>query len=376
MERPPKVLAIVLAGGEGGRLMPLTAERAKPAMPFAGTYRLIDFALSNLTSAGITDVWIVVQHLPATISDHLAHGRPWDLDRTEGGLRVLPPHSGGEGPDGMAEGNADALYRNIGLIRDFDPDVLVTMSADHVVRFDVRALVEAHRASGAGVTMGVKELSGEDVSRYAVVQVEGDRVTGFDYKPEHPKGHTVCTEAFAYDWPRLREFFDEHGDEDLKDYGDELLPHFVDRGEARAFPIEEYWRDVGTIESYWRGHMDLLDPVDGDEGHDPLQLDNPGDPVRTRAINAPPARIMPGARIENALISPRCWIAGEVVRSVLSPGVIVSQGAVVRDAVLLEGVTIAPGVRVERAIVAARYVKADVIGGEEIAVRVQGEPEK
>ncbi|RYG62626.1 glucose-1-phosphate adenylyltransferase, partial [bacterium] len=315
-----------------------------------------------------------VQHLPASITDHLAHGRPWDLDRTEGGLRVLSPHSGGEGPDGMADGNADALYRNIGLIRDFDPDVLVTLSADHVVRFDVRALVEAHRASGAAVTMGTKELPGEDVSRYAVLQVEEDRVTGFDYKPEHPEGHTVCTEAFAYDWPRLREFFDEHGDDDLKDYGHELLPHFVERDEARAFPIDSYWRDVGTIESYWQGHMDLLDPVDGHEGRDPLETSNPSGAVRTRAINAPPARIMPGARIENALISPRCWIAGEVVRSVLAPGVTVGKGAVVRDSVLMEGTTIRAGTRVERAIVDRRYVKDDVIGGEEIAV-LGDEPE-
>ncbi len=370
----PRVLGIVLAGGRGSRLAPLTDARAKPALAFGGTHRLVDFALSNLANSGLRDVWVVEQYLPHTLNDHLAGGRPWDLDGTHGGLRVLPPFRSDDArEDGFAEGNADALARNAALIRAFAPDVVVTLSADHVFKLDAADLVARHLELGAGVTMGVTECPERDPSRFAVVGVgAGDRVERFDYKPERPEtlpggGRTISTEAFAYDAARLLRFLKEREGDDLNDYGHELLPELVGEGGARAFRAPGYWRDAGTIESYWGAHMDLLSP-DGD----PLGLDDPAWPVRTRASGLPPARIAPGARVDDALLAPGSRVAGAVRRSVVGRLARVEAGAEVEDSVLLDGAVVRAGVRVRRAIVGPDETAGEnVDGGEGIAVHVR-----
>ena len=290
-------------------------------------------------------MWVVEQYLPHSINDHLAGGRPWDLDRTYGGLRLLPPfESAGEEEDGFARGNAAALALNVEPIRAFAPEVVVTLSADHIVSYDVGALVARHAELGGAVTMATKSLPGEDVSRYAVVGVEGDRVTRFDYKPDAPEGHTVAIEVFAYDAGRLLSFLDAHADEDLKDYGHTLLPSLVASGEAFAMPFEGYWRDVGTLGSYWRAHMDLL------EGEGP-SLRGRAWPIRTRGGDYPPARVGSGAAVEDSLLAAGSRVAGAVRRSVLGRGVTVEAGARVEDSVVLTGSLIRAGQTVLRAIV-------------------------
>ena len=373
----PKILALILAGGAGGRLDVLTEHRAKPALPFAGTLRLIDFSLSNCLHSGLTDVWIVEQYQLHSLNDHLANGRPWDLDRTYGGLQVLPPYmedgdedgdgdsekSGKEGQGGFAKGNADAIYRQRRLIRKFAPDLILVLSADHVYKLDYRDVVDFHRERDAEVTMVTTRVPpGDDASRFGVVQTgAGGQVTDFAYKPEEPQGDQITAEVFVYDAMRLLDTLDEivaDGGE-LKDYGDELLPRLVKGGKAWAFPLDGYWRDVGTVESYWQAHADLL------ASDDKLALDHPDWPILTYGPQHLPAHFKAGAAPISSLISPGCVIGGTVTDSVLSPGVIVEEGSEVSGSILLHGSRVKAGARVTRTIVdeGAEVGAGAVVGG-------------
>ncbi len=345
-----RILALVLAGGAGTRMAPLTEHRAKPALPYAGMYRLIDFPLSNCAHSGISDVWVLEQYQPYALGRHLAGGRPWDLDRTHGGLQVLFPHQG-DGESGWHQGNADAIYRNRATIAGFDPDVVVVLSADHVYKLDYRMVVDVHRAGRAGLTMVTTVVPFDHARRFGNVEVDPDgRVRRFVYKPDEPVSDIAATEVFVFDGPCLLETVDELAsraggdDAELEDFGDELIPHLVDRGEVREHRFSGYWRDVGTLESYWASHMDLL-------GHDPLlKLDDRSWPVRTTAETRPPARCHGSASIDDALLSPGCVVGGRVERSVLGPGVVVEEGAHVQDSVLLDGTVVEAGASVSGVI--------------------------
>ena len=369
----PQVLALVLAGGEGGRLAPLTDERAKPVTPFAGSYRLIDFPLSNCVHSGVNDVWVIQQFEPHELTKQLANGRPWDLDRTRGGLRILHPYLG-DSESGWYEGNADAIYRNRKVIADEDPDVLLVLSADHVYKLDYADVVADLLESGAAVTMVTTTVPKEDASRYGVVEVDGDgKVREFEYKPDDPKSGVVTTEVFAYDARRLLQTLDELADEGdssgLSDFGHELLPRLVDEGSARGFELDGYWRDVGTIESYWDAHMDLL------EAEPRLTLDDPAWPILTTGLQRSPARVEASATLDGILVAAGAQVRGTVVRSVLAPGVVVERGAVVRDAILLHDSYVGAGARVTRAILDEQaHVEGDAVveGTDEVAVVATG----
>jgi len=369
----PQVLALVLAGGEGGRLAPLTDERAKPVTPFAGSYRLIDFPLSNCVHSGVNDVWVIQQYEPHELTKQLANGRPWDLDRTRGGLRILHPYLG-DSESGWYEGNADAIYRNRKVIADEDPDVLLVLSADHVYKLDYADVVADLLESGAAVTMVTTTVPKEDASRYGVVEVDGDgKVREFEYKPDDPKSGVVTTEVFAYDARRLLQTLDELADEGdssgLSDFGHELLPRLVDEGSARGFELDGYWRDVGTIESYWDAHMDLL------EAEPRLTLDDPAWPILTTGLQRSPARIEASATLDGVLVAAGAQVRGTVVRSVLAPGVVVERGAEVRDAILLHDSYVGAGARVTRAILDEQaHVEGDAVveGTDEVAVVATG----
>jgi glucose-1-phosphate adenylyltransferase len=346
-----RTLAIVLAGGAGGRLELLTSHRAKPAVPYAGKYRLIDFPLSNAHNAGIEDVWVVQQFHPASLADHLANGRPWDLDRTVGGLLVLSPHLGSDRA-GWHHGTADALWRQAPLIRDHDPDALVVVSADAVYRVDYGDVVNRHRESGASVTMVTTQLPREEAGRFGVVEVDdAGTVTGYAYKPDEPTSDLVTTEVFVFDPASvldvLRELADDAGDDPLDDLGDELLPRLVDGGRTHEYRLDSYWRDVGTVPAYLAAHLDLFDDPPG------IRLDDPTWPIRTQESLRAAARCVPGAELSDALLSPGCFVAGRVERSVLGPGVVVEAGASVREAVLFHDVIVRAGASIERAVVDA-----------------------
>jgi glucose-1-phosphate adenylyltransferase len=344
----PRILVLVLAGGAGGRLELLTENRAKPAVPFAGVYRLIDFSLSNCEHSAIADVWVSVQFHPTSLSQHLSNGRPWDLDRTSGGLMTLPPFQGTD-RGGWATGTADSLWRQAELIRDFDPDALVVVSSDAVYKLDYREVAEAHLGSGAEVTMVTTEVAEDDASRYGIVQLgDGDRITDYAYKPDEPATTTATNEVFVFSptatLDRLEALADEAGEDGLEDLGDHLLPAQTKEGLARAYRLDGYWRDVGTIPAYWQAHRDFL----GEEP--PIDLDEADWPIHTRGGRHSAARVMKGAVVDQSLVSGGTRVAGEVRGSVLSPGVIVESGATVVDSVLLPGVRVRSGATVTRSV--------------------------
>jgi glucose-1-phosphate adenylyltransferase len=343
----PKILVLVLAGGAGGRLELLTDHRAKPAVPFAGVYRLIDFPLSNCQHAGIADVWVSIQNHPTSLADHLANGRPWDLDRTTGGLMTLPPRQGDE-RGGWNEGTADSLWRQADLIRGFGADALVVVSSDAVYTLDYREVVETHLGSGAEVTMVTTEVAADDASRYGIVRVDGDRVVDYAYKPDEPATTTATNEVFVFSpektLDRLEAIATDIGEEELQDLGSHLLPAQTEDGAARAYPLRGYWRDVGTVPAYWEAHQDFL------SAEPPIDLDDPRWPVHTRGGRHSAARVLDDGQIENSLLSGGTRVSGDVRGSVLSPGVVVEAGATVVDSVLLPGVRVRSGATVTRAV--------------------------
>jgi glucose-1-phosphate adenylyltransferase len=344
----PRLLVLVLAGGAGGRLQLLTANRAKPAVPFAGVYRLIDFPLSNCEHSHVADVWVSIQQHPTSLAEHLANGRPWDLDRTTGGLMTLPPFQG-TARGGWSTGTANSLWRQADLIRAFGADALVVVSADAVYELDYREVAEAHLESGAEVTMVTTEVEADDAARYGIVQVDGDRVTDYAYKPDEPATTTATNEVFVFTpgptLDRLEQLESEVGEEDLQDLGSHLLPAQTRDGLARAYPLKGYWRDVGTVESYWEAHQEFLSP------EPPIDLDDPRWPIHTRGGRHSAARVLDDGQIENSLLSGGVRVSGNVRGSVLSPGVVVEAGATVLDSVLLPGVRVEAGATVTRSVV-------------------------
>lgn len=360
----PRILVLVLAGGKGGRLELLTEDRAKPAVPFAGVYRLIDFPLSNCQHSQLADVWVSVQYHPTSLADHLANGRPWDLDRTDGGLMVLPPFQGTD-RGGWVSGTADGLWRHAELVREFRADALVVLSSDAVYKLDYRKVVDSHLESGAEVTMVTTEVDRTDAARYGIVQVgEGGRVTDYAYKPERPATSTATNEVFVFTptptLDRLEALRHEVGEEGLEDLGSSLLPAQTGEGLARAHPLAGYWRDVGTVPAYWQAHRDFLssDP--------PIDLDEPGWAVHTRGGRHSAARLLRGAEVEDSLVSGGTRVAGRVIGSVLSPGVVVEAGATVVDSVLLPGVRLRAGATVTRSVLDDRVEVGEkaVVGGD------------
>lgn len=344
-----RALLMILAGGQGSRLDVLTVGRAKPSLPVGGTYRLIDLMLSNAANSGLTDVWIVQQYEPHLLNQHLAGGRPWDLDRSRGGLQVLPPFQGAGG-EGFAEGNADALARQARLIDATGPDVVLVASADHLCAIDLGAVVAAHRDRGSDLTIVTTELDrSQDPTRHALIDVNArHRVTRLHYKPEDPPHRTAATEVFAYDTGVLLETLREleRRDEPMGDYGETLVPMVIDRGNTHAWEHRGHWRDLGTPEAYLDAQLELLRP------RAPFRLDDPTWPITSPSTCRAPARIEGTARIDRSWISPGAVVRGTVVDSIIGPGVVVDRDAEVRHSVLFDDVRVARGAAVSRAVLA------------------------
>jgi glucose-1-phosphate adenylyltransferase len=352
-----RILAIIQAGGAGGRMDVLTRERAKPSLPFAGVYRLIDFPLSNLTHSGISEVWLSIQFLGNTIQEQLVNGRPWDLDRTRGGLRLLPPQTGTGSSDeqGFAQGNADELFRIRDQIRAADPETVIVMSADHVYRFDYMQAVRTHRDARAECTIVTTQVSASEAADHAVVEVDSSgKVTAFEYKPDEPDASTVATEIFVYDpgvlVPVLEELHAELGqaadgdDSGLGDFGEQLLPRLVERGRTYAHELAGYWRDLGQPHLYLAAHQEILD--------DNSQIfGDPSWPFLSDQPQRPPARFTATARLDRSFVSPGCLVQGRVEGSVLGPGVVVEEGAWVRNSVVFDETLVRGGATIDWAVI-------------------------
>jgi glucose-1-phosphate adenylyltransferase len=354
MRTNPRVLAVVQAGGQGSRLDVLTRERAKPALSFAGSFQLIDVALTNCAHSGISDVWLSVQYQAGSLHHHLASGRPWDLDRTRGGLRWLMPQEGGgsAAQDGFSNGNGDDLHRFSDAISEFAPDAVVVMSTDQVLALDLRPVVAAHLERGSHCTVVTTEVSRTQAADKAVITVgRGSHVTRLDYKPERPSGTTISAEVFVYDPTVLLATLEDlrrelshtdDGNTGIGDFGEHLLPRLIRDGVVHAWPHEGYWADLGTPAAYLSAHRDLLaGRVD--------VLDRPDWPLLTRWPELPASRVDTGAVLEDVVLS-----AGVMSRDGAAQRPRARRrgraGAVIEDAVLLAGVRVARDARVVTAI--------------------------
>lgn len=350
----------------------LTEERAKPALPFAGSYQLIDFPLSNLHHSGIDWVWLCLQYQADTLHDVVANGRPWDLDKTRGGLRlVFPRQTSGDGDDldeGFATGNADQLYRIREALAESDADVVLVMSADHVYEMDYTDAIRTHEEAGAECTVVTTTTSIEEAASHATVESAADgTVTLFEYKPENPTTGTIATEVFVYDRELLVQGLEEladqladeaeEGDSGLGDFGEHLLPWFVDRGKTVVHALEGYWMDVGRPETYLQAHRDMIegkvDAFDADW------------PILTQQPQREPARFDKGSVVEDSFVSPGAVVAGTVKRSVLGPGVRVEKGATVTDSVIFSDTVVRAKAQVSWSIVDEDVTigKGAVVGG-------------
>ncbi|MCF6377236.1 hypothetical protein L2K70_06445 [Nocardioides KLBMP 9356] len=359
MSRRGEVLALVQAGGQGSRMDVLTRERAKPALPYGGVHRLIDFALSGLVHADLADVWVSLEYQVTSIDDYLSGGRPWSLDRNRGGFRRIVPQTG-TGPateSGFAHGNGDLLLRVAADIEAFGARTLVVCSADHVFNMDLAPVIEEHVAAGRAGTVLTSEVSKKDASDNVVVlSGRGGRVTGVEHKPSRPSSGTVATEIFVYDTEALltalhdlrRELAGDaedadEGDSGIGDFGEHLLPRLVETGEVAAVPLTGYWRDVGQPGLYLQSHRDLLrGTVD--------VFDHPGRPVISHWPDRPAARVRASGECRDSMLSPGADVSGLVVGSVLGPGVVVEKGAEVHDSVLMEDCVVRAGAVVRTSV--------------------------
>jgi glucose-1-phosphate adenylyltransferase len=343
--------AVILAGGEGSRLGVLTDKRAKPAVPFAGKYRVIDFTLSNCANSGITDVMMLTQYRPHSLNEHIGAGRAWDLDRSfSGGIQIYPPFRGRSVTD-WYRGTADAIAQNLSFVRRGNPDLILVLSGDHIYKMDYTGLIDFHEKRQADVTIATLNVTREEASRMGILATDAEyRVTQFVEKPKDPPGTLASMGIYVFSQPILSQMLveDSKKRDSSHDFGKDIIPRMVTGGSrVFAYPFTGYWVDVGTIEAYWRTHMDLL------KTPQPIDLNDRSWIIHTRSEERPPVMIHEGAIIRDSLITDGCVImpGARIEKSILSPGVVVSSKAVVRQSIILTGATIEPGARIERAIV-------------------------
>ena len=343
-----RVVALVLAGGQGDRLSVLSEERAKPAVIFGGRYRIIDFALSNIVNSGITRVGVLTQYRPRSLNDHIGIGRPWDLDRAGGGVTLLQPYLGRESSD-WYRGTADAVFQNIYFLEETRADLVLILAGDHVYKMNYDELISYHLAKGADVTVPLYQVPMEEAHRYGVLTTDDDgRIIEFDEKPDRPKSNLISMGIYVFNRQSLIEQLIADSKRDsTHDFGRDVIPAMVEQPEMRAYgySFNDYWRDVGTIESYYDGNMDLLEDLPA------LNMYDPDTRIRSRVTGFPPAKIGRRAYLSRSLLDLGCIINGHVEHSVLSPGVYVEEGAVVRDSIIFDNCRIEAGAIVERSIV-------------------------
>ena len=340
-------IAMLLAGGQGSRLYVLTSDVAKPAVPFGGKYRIIDFPLSNCTNAGIDTVGVLTQYKPLDLNSYIGSGKPWDLDRMDGGVHILPPYMQ-EGEKGSwYKGTANAIYQNIGFVDMYDPDYVVILSGDHIYKMNYSKMVDAHKAAGAACTISVLEVPWDEASRFGIMAVdENDNIVEFQEKPKEPKSNLASMGIYVFTWKKLREYLirDEADTSSSNDFGKNIIPNMLAAGEKMiAYRFDGYWKDVGTLESLWDANMDMLSRGEQD-------LLESSWPIYSRIPSAPPAFMGKLAKVAHSVMTQGCDVSGSVFNSVLSDNVVVEEGADVQYSVLMPGVTVKRGAVVKYAI--------------------------
>ena len=344
-------IAMLLAGGQGSRLYVLTSEMAKPAVPFGGKYRIIDFPLSNCINSGIDTVGVLTQYRPLELNSYIGSGQPWDLDGSNGGVHILPPYQSNQGAT-WYKGTANAIYQNIGFIDLYEPEYVVVLSGDHIYKMDYSAMLRRHKEAGAACTISVMEVPWAEASRFGIMAVdEHDMITEFAEKPKEPKSNLASMGIYVFSWQALRRYLteDEADPNSENDFGKNVIPKMLADGQRMAaYRFQGYWKDVGTLTSLWDANMDMLSPESG------LDLVDESWPIYARSVNAPPTYMGPGAVVSHSALNRGSTLEGTVENSVLSPNVTVGEGARVSYSVLLPGVTVEPGAVVEYAILGER----------------------
>ncbi|GIO34781.1 MULTISPECIES: glucose-1-phosphate adenylyltransferase [Paenibacillus] len=360
--RRKEVVAMLLAGGQGKRLKGLTKTLAKPAVYFGGTYRIIDFTLSNCSNSGIDTVGVLTQYEPLVLHSYIGIGRDWDMEHRSGGVYVLPPY---EREDGTSwyRGTADAIFRNLKFIEQYDPEHVLILSGDHIYKMDYDQMLQHHKKNNADCTISVIDVTLEEATRFGILNTDEElRIYEFEEKPVRPRSTLASMGVYLFKWDVLKTYLLQNVDQPgtSHDFGKDIIPMMLSDGRKMyAYPFDGYWKDVGTIDSLWEANMDLLSE------HPKLVLNDPGWRIFTRNPNQPAEYIAPGAKVRNSMINEGCTVYGEVSHSVLFYGVEVGEGSVVKDSVIMPQVKIGRNVRIHRAIVAENMVIEDgtVIGG-------------
>lgn len=361
-----KVVAMLLAGGQGSRLKTLTKKVAKPAVPFGGKYRIIDFALSNATNSGISDIGILTQYKPYLLNTHIGIGSSWDYDRNTGGLRILPPFTSEDGGRWYT-GTANAIYENIDYIDEIEPEYVLILSGDHIYKMDYNELLDFHKEKSADVSIAVMEVSWEEASRFGIINTdESSKIVEFDEKPPVPKNNMASMGIYMFNWEELRKYLimDNKDKSSDHDFGKDVLPKMLNDGKSMyAWNFKGYWKDVGTVRSYWEANMDLLDDKDT------LNLYDRDWRIYTRNRNLPPHYIARGSIINNSLVNEGCHIMGEVNNSILFSEILIGKDAKVNNSVIHSDCVIEAGAEVNNAVVTEGVV---IKSGEKIGAPKDG----
>lgn len=363
-----EMVAMILAGGQGSRLGKLTKNIAKPAVPFGGRYRIIDFALSNCTNSGINNVGVVTQYQPLALNGHIGNGASWGLDGINSGATILQPYSSSEGSKWF-EGTAHAIYQNMSYIDQLDPQYVLVLSGDHIYKMDYEKMLDDHKRHNASLSVAVIEVPWKEASRFGIMNTDdNDRIIEFEEKPEEPKSNLASMGIYIFNWGRLRSVLKTLNakDSSMNDFGHHVIPAYLDSGEnVVAHRFSGYWKDVGTIDSLWEANMEFLKPD--------MELDirDKGWRIYSKNPISPPHFVTATGSAKNSMISDGCYIAGDIDHSVLSDDVQIKEGASITDSVIMSGATIGKNVKIHKAIIGEDAIigdNAEIDGSEEIAV--------
>lgn len=361
MKKQKECVAMLLAGGQGSRLQPLTTNLAKPAVPFGGKYRIVDFTLSNCTASGIDTVGVLTQYQPLLLNEYIGNGQPWDLDRAFGGVQILPPYQAKKG-GAWYKGTANAVWQNRHFIARYAPKYVLVLSGDHIYRMNYRALLQRHIESGAKATIAVIEVPLAEASRFGILSADrAGFITEFEEKPAKPKSNLASMGIYVFDTEHLLQYLaaDDADPSSQNDFGKNVIPAMLRDGcRLGVYRFDGYWKDVGTLDSLWQANMDLIGE------HPEFDVFSGNRRVYSRSEAEPPQLIGANAEVEDSIISQGCRIHGRVERSVLSPCVVIEPGAVVRDSVLMRGTVVERDAVVEHAILDefVRVKAGDTVG--------------
>ena len=364
-------VAMLLAGGQGTRLGVLTRDVAKPAVPFGGKYRIIDFPLSNCVNSGIDTVGVLTQYQPFELNQYIGNGQPWDLDRLSGGVYVLPPYMRGKSGE-WYKGTANAIYQNIMFIDRFDPEYVLILSGDHIYKMDYDEMLSAHKEKNADCTIAVIDVPIEQASRFGIMNTKEDgKIYEFEEKPKKPKSTNASMGIYIFNWKVLREYLiaDEMDKESENDFGKNIIPNMLKDGKVLyAYQFSGYWKDVGTVSSLWESNMDLLNPESG------INLNDVTWKIYARNSAEPPHFASQLADIRNSIVSEGANVSGKVVNSIISHSAYVGKDAEIYDSVVLPGAQVMEGAKIRHAIIAeGAVIEKNALVGETQTAPVKGE---